>query len=209
MFRLKASKKKSTAVNSWQKLFAAQQRLWTVFSGYATATRANLPPFKAMFVFPLLASQIVFGRSLMLVDFPLRIDGESIFEGNSLYLHWADRTRQGLSVGIHESSQFFKIKYLTTVEKALSPIKEQNNRTQLHTWLLFVGPSLWTRKSCLDVKLSESKSIAVHQLFRGNADRPSGGWSLSVAFNVASLVCSLQWLWTSLRPPLCTSQPPL
>lgn len=49
----------------------------------------------------------------MLVDFPLRIDGGSIFEGNCLYLQPADRTRQGLSAGTVESSQFLEIKYLT------------------------------------------------------------------------------------------------
>lgn len=62
----------------------------------------------------------------MLVDFPLRIDGGSIFEGNCLYLQPADRTRQGLSAGTVESSQFLELKYLTTD-------KERNNRTQLHT----------------------------------------------------------------------------
>lgn len=67
----------------------------------------------------------------MLVDFPLRTDRESIFEGNCLYLQRADRTRWGLFVEIDESSQFFKIKYLA--QKAVAPDKEHNNRTQLHT----------------------------------------------------------------------------
>lgn len=61
----------------------------------------------------------------MLVDFPFSLDGET--------LPVSDRTRQGLSVEIVLSSQFFNIKYLPTVKKAVAPDKERYNRTQLHT----------------------------------------------------------------------------
>lgn len=91
-----------------------------------------------MFVFPLLALQIVFGVSLMLADFPLRTDAESIFEGNCLYLQRADRTRWGLSVGIDKF--IFQNKIPCSGQTGNAP----QQRAQQQDTITYLTPPCWS-----------------------------------------------------------------